>query len=79
MYTESRPEAQLGKEKVRRIGRAARSTDFTACNMDDQGDLLHHRELTPRALRQPRAVGWVGAGKGGSRGGDVCVPVGDSC
>lgn len=77
MYTESRPEAQLGKEKVRRIGRAHEARTSTARTMDDRGICCAHRELTPRALRQPGGKGWVGAGRG-SRGGDVCVPGGDS-
>ena len=37
------------------------------------------QEIQTGALYQPRGVGWGGRGEGGSRGGDTCIPMADSC
>ena len=31
------------------------------------------------ALRQPGGIPWVGKSRGGSGGGDTCIPMADSC
>ena len=37
------------------------------------------QETQTGALYQPRGVGWGGRQEGGSNGGDICMPVADSC
>ena len=37
------------------------------------------QETQTGALCQPRGVGWEGRWEGGSRVGDICVPMADSC
>ena len=34
---------------------------------------------TQTALYQPRGVGWRGRWEGGSKRGDICIPIADSC
>ena len=35
------------------------------------------RETQTGTLYQPRGVGWEGRWEGSSKGGDICVPMGD--
>ena len=37
------------------------------------------QETPTRALRHPRGVGRGERREGGSEGGDICIPVADSC
>ena len=37
------------------------------------------QETQTGALYQPRGVGWEGDGREGLKGGDICIPVADSC
>ena len=37
------------------------------------------QETQTGPLYQPRGVGWGGRWEGGSKGGDTCVPMADSC
>ena len=37
------------------------------------------QESQTGALCQPRGVGWGGRWEGGSKGGDICIPMADSC
>ena len=37
------------------------------------------QETQTGALCQPRGVGWGGRREGGPKGGDICVPIADSC
>ena len=37
------------------------------------------QEIQKESLYQPRGVGWGGRWEGGSKGGDICIPVADSC
>ena len=37
------------------------------------------RETQKGALNQPREVGWGGRWEGGSKGGDICISMSDSC
>ena len=37
------------------------------------------QETQTGALYQPRGVGWGGRWEGGSRGGDICISMADSC
>jgi len=32
-----------------------------------------------RALEQPRGVGWGGGGREVQKGGDLCIPIADTC
>ena len=36
-------------------------------------------EIQTQALYQPRGVGWGRRWEGGSKGGDICIPMADSC
>ena len=37
------------------------------------------QETQTGALYQPRGVGWGERWEGGSKGGDICIPMADSC
>ena len=37
------------------------------------------QETQTGALYQPRGVGWGGRWEWGSKGGDICIPMADSC
>ena len=37
------------------------------------------QEIQTGALYQPRGVGWGGRREGGSKAGDTCIPMADSC
>ena len=37
------------------------------------------QETQTGALYQPRGVGWEGDGNGVQKGGDICIPMADSC
>ena len=37
------------------------------------------QETQTGALFQPRGVGWVGYGRKVQKGGDICIPMADSC
>ena len=37
------------------------------------------QETQTEALCQPRGVGWRGRWEGGSKGGNICIPMADSC
>ena len=37
------------------------------------------QETQTGALYQPRGVGWGGDGREGQKGGDICIPMADSC
>ena len=37
------------------------------------------QETHTGALYQTRGVGWGRRGEGGSTGGDICIPMADSC
>ena len=37
------------------------------------------QETQTGALYQPRGVGWEGDGKEFQKGGDICIPMADSC
>ena len=37
------------------------------------------QETQTWALNQPRGVGWEGDGREVQKGGDICIPVADSC
>ena len=36
------------------------------------------QETQTGALYQPRGMGWGGSWEGGSKGGDICIPMADS-
>ena len=37
------------------------------------------QETQTGALHQPRGVGWEGNGREDQEGGDICIPMADSC
>ena len=37
------------------------------------------QETQPGALYQPRGVGWEADGREFRKGGDICIPIADSC
>ena len=50
------------------------------CKIDSQWkSAVRCRQLRPGALWQPRGLGWGGRSEGGSRVGDICIIMTDSC
>ena len=55
-------------------------TYITMCKIDSQREFaVRLRKLPTGALYQPRGVGWGGRGEGCSKGGDICIPMAESC
>ena len=53
---------------------------ITVCKIDSQWEFsVWLRKLKTGALYQPRWVGWGGRWEGGLKGGDMCIPMVDSC
>ena len=48
-------------------------------NKEPAGVCCMAQETQTGALRQPRGVVWEGDGKEAEEGGDVCIPMADSC
>ena len=60
-------------------GESDMETYITICKTDSQWEPLYGSGTQTRALYRPR--GWDGAGDGreAQKGGDVCIPVAESC
>ena len=52
-------------------------TYITICKIDRQREFAVVYQTG--ALYQPRGVGWGGRWEGGQKGGDICIPMADSC
>ena len=48
-------------------------------NRQPTGICCEAQEIQTGALYQPRGVQWEGDGREVQKGGDICVPVDDSC
>ena len=51
----------------------------TMCKIDSQRNLLYGLRKLTGALYQPRGVEWEGDWREVQKGGDICIPVADSC
>ena len=51
----------------------------TVCELDGQQETALWLRKQAGALCRPRGVGWGGQMGGGSKGRDICIPMGDSC
>ena len=49
------------------------------CKIDSQWEFAVWLGKQTATLYQPRGVGWGRRWEGGSKGGDTCTPVADSC
>ena len=77
---ENRLWTQWGKEKGDEWGEQHRNIHTTICKTESQWEFaVWHRELRPGALWQPRGLGWGGKREEAQGGGDICVPITDSC
>ena len=55
-------------------------TYITVCKIESQQEFaVWLRKLKTGTLYQPRGVGWGGRWEGGTKGGDICIPMADSC
>ena len=69
---------QWGKERVGWERTALKHIHYHMWNSQWEFD-VQCRELKPRALWQPRGMGWGGRQEGSSRGQDIGIPMADSC
>ena len=61
-------------------GMSNMETYITICKTDSQlGICCMAQETQTGVLYQSRGVGWGGRWEGGSKGRDICIPMGDSC
>ena len=61
-------------------GKSNMKTYITICKIDSQwGTCCMAQETQTGALYQPRGMGWGGDGREVQKGGDICIPVADSC
>ena len=61
-------------------GKSNLETYITICKIDSQlGICCVAQETQTGALYQPRGVAWEGDGKEFQEGGDICIPMADSC
>jgi len=61
-------------------GKSNLETYITICKIDGQlGICCVAQETQTGALYQPRRVGWEGHGREFQEGGDICIPMADSC
>jgi len=51
----------------------------TICKIGSQWEFAVWLRKLKRALYQPRRVRWGGRWEKGSKGGDICIPMADSC
>jgi len=62
------------------FGESNMETYITICKTDSQWEFaVCLRKLKTGTHYQSRGVGWGGRWKGGSKGGDICIPIADSC
>ena len=61
-------------------GTSHMETYIIICKIDSQWEFaVWLRKLKQGALCQPRGVRWGGDGREVQGGGDICIPVADSC
>ena len=60
-------------------GKSNMETHIAICKIDSQREFALWLRKLKQGLYQPRRVGWGGRWAGGSKGGDTCTPVADSC
>ena len=61
-------------------GKSNMATYITVCKIDSQREFaVWLRKLKTGAQYQSRGVGWEGDGREIQKGGDVCIPMADSC
>ena len=60
-------------------GKSNMETYITLCKIHSQQKFAVWLRKLKRGLYQPRGVGWRRRWEGGSNGGDICIPMTDSC
>ena len=72
-----RGEERVGEGEMYR--KSNRETYITICKIDSQWEFAVWLRKLKRALYQPRGVRWGGRWEKGSKGGDIGIPMADSC
>ena len=60
-------------------GKSNMETYITTCKIDGQREFAVWLRKLKQALYQPRGVEWEGDGREVQKGGDICMPMADSC
>ena len=60
-------------------GQSDMETYFTMCKIDGQQEFGMAQETQTGALYQPSGQDGAGDGREAQKGGDMCIPVADSC
>ena len=68
-----------GQERVRCMERVTWTLTLTYIKQIANGNLLFGSGNSHRAPYQPRGVGWGGRWEEGQKGGEVFIPMADSC
>ena len=66
----------MGRE-VEMFGKSNMETYITMCKIDSQREFAQGTQIG--TLYQPRGVGWGENGREVQEGGDICIPMADSC
>ena len=62
-----------------RCGESNVETHINVCKIDSQRELAVWLRKLKQALNHPRGVGWGGRWEEVQKGGDMCIPMADSC
>ena len=68
-----------GEERVKCMERVTWKLTLPYVKQIANGNLLYVQETQTGGSYNPRGVGWRGKWEGGSKGGDICIPMADSC
>ena len=60
-------------------GESNMETYITVRKIDSQREFAVWLRKLKHGLCQPRRAGWGGRWEGSSKGGDICIPMADSC
>ena len=60
-------------------GKSNMETYITICKIDSQRVCCRAQETQIGALSQSRGMGWGKDGREVQKGGDICIPMADSC
>ena len=69
----------MGRGEGERCGESNVETHITVCKIDSQRELAVWLRKLKQALNHPRGVGWGGRWEEVQKGGDMCIPMADSC
>ena len=69
-----------GEKRVRSMERVTWKLNITRCKIDSQQEFaVWLRKLKQGLSINLEGLGWGGRWEGSSKGGDICVPMADSC